>query len=98
MRKHLYLITEHPDNEQVGRVELRDRRHELVEKNEEGVVETFNTGTGERREFWCVGLGYYDFEDEDQYEEAVGDVCREKLSEVDAKWHEKAGVEPEVSA
>lgn len=98
MRKHLYLITEHPDDDYVGNVELTERQHDLVEKNDEGVVETFDIETGERTQYRCVGLGYYDFDGDEDYQEDAGDVVHEKLAEVDTKWHEKAGVEPEVPA
>lgn len=96
MRKHLYLITEHSDDDHIGLVEVKERRHARVEKNSEGVVETFNIETGERREYRCVGLGYYDFDDESDYQENAADVLHEKLVEVDTQWHEKAGVQPEV--
>lgn len=98
MRKHLYLITEHPDGDCVGNVELSERRHALVEKNSEGVVETFNVDTGEERKYRCVGLGYHDFADEQDYEENAADIIQEKLAGIDTKWQEKAGIEPEVSA
>jgi len=98
MRKHLYLITEHPNDDYVGNVEMTGHRYTRVEKNDEGVVDTRNVETGEETTYRCVGLGYYDFADEDQYEETAMSVVQEKLTEIDAKWQEKAGVEPEVSA
>lgn len=98
MRKHFYLITDHPNDDYVGNVEMTRHRHMRVEKNDEGVVDTRNIDTGEETTYRCVGLGYHDFDDEDDYQENAGDVVQEKLSEVDAKWHEKTGVEPGVPA
>ena len=98
MRKHLYLITDHPDDDYVGNVEMTTHRHERVTKNEEGPIDRRNMETGELTQYSCVGLGYHDFDDEDDYHENAGDVVQEKLAEIDAKWHEKAGVEPEVPA
>jgi len=98
MRKNFYLITEHPDEDVVGNVEMTGHRHVRVEKNDEGVVDTRNIETGEETTYRCVGLGYHDFEDEQDYEENAPDIVQEKLAEIDAKWHEKAGIESEVSA
>ena len=98
MRKHLYLITDHPNEDYVGNVEMTGHRYTRVEKNDEGVVDTRNIETGEETTYWCVGLGYHDFDDHDDYEENAADVVQEKLAKIDAKWQEKAGVEPEVSA
>lgn len=98
MRKHLYLITEHPDEDYVGNVEMTSHRHERVTKNDEGVIDRRNMETGELTQYRCVGLGYYDFEDEDHYHENAAEVVLRKLADIDSQWHEKADVEPEVTA
>lgn len=96
VRKHFYLITEHDKEDRVGGVSVMGSRLSRPEKNEEGPVTVLDE---EKRGFSEIGkqvhLGYADFEDEDDYEDRVGDVIRKKLAEVDRRWLEKAGLEPE---
>jgi len=101
MRKHLYLITEHPDDELVGNVESRSGRYPRAKKNEERPIDKRNIETGETWEERVVGLGYHDFEDEAAYEdtENFAEVVQDKLGEIDAEHLEAAGLTPsEVAA
>lgn len=97
MRKHFYLITDHRDESKIGNVEITDTRKDAstAQKNEEGVCQFTNLETGERWTQHEVGLGYVDFEHEEQYERTVGKVTRDKLAEVDEKHLKKAGLDPE---
>lgn len=93
-RKYLYLLTDHPDQELVGRVEITDSpKLCTAEKNEEGVCRKRNLDTREQYDYHLVGLGHADFEDETDYEERIGDVIEDKLAEIDSSHLEKAGVE-----
>jgi hypothetical protein len=93
MRKHFYLITEHEDEEKVGRFLISETRYSKAPKNEEAPITVLDKDAGDFREIGQkVHLGYADFDDEDDYKENVGEVCRTKTREVDAKWREKAGV------
>lgn len=94
MRKHFYLITEHPNREFVGRVEITDQRKRCTaEKNAEGVCRKLDLDTGEEYHYHLVGLGYSDFQNEDDYEERAGAVSEDKLHEIDGHYLEKAGLE-----
>lgn len=103
MRKHLYLITEHEDSDKVGLLKTTDTRLTGAKKNEERVIQTLDREAIERGEitdddrgeYKVVGLGYHDFEDGDDYEETIGNVVQEKLSEIDTEHLEKAGHDPE---
>jgi len=99
-RKHLYLITEHEDEDFVGRIRITDKRESRASKNDETPFHGLDKEAGE---FYIKGkqvsMGYVDFEDEDDYEENIGDAIDRKLREIDEEHHEKAGVElDEVAA
>ena len=100
MRKYLYLITEHPDDDMVGKVVITDKpKLTGAQKNKEGVCQKRNLDTGETWQYQEVGLGYADFDDEEDYEERISDVIDEKFDEIDDEHLEKAGIELEgVSA
>jgi len=99
MRKHLYLITEHENEDRVGLIAVRDKRFARSKKNES---ETITVLDEDERGFRDVGqnvyLGYHDFDDEEDYEERFGEVARQKLTEVDQAHVEKAGIDSEVPA
>lgn len=94
MRKHMYLITEHNEEDYIGRVKFQDRKNAWPDKNKEGDIQKYN---GE--DFYVVGkqvcLGFHDFESEESYSdpERAREVIQGKLGEVDGKWLDKAGVE-----
>lgn len=98
MRKHFYLITDHDrDEDKIGQVQITDTQKygTTARKNEEGVSQHHNLETGERWTQHEVGLGYVDFEHEEQYERTVGEVTQDKLAEIDEKHLEKAGLDPD---
>jgi len=96
VRKHFYLVTEHEEDRRVGCVSIMDQRMSKPLKNEEGRITVLNE---EKEDFEHVGkkvgLGYADFENEDDYEARVDDVIKEKLADVDKDWLEKAGLDAE---
>ena len=96
MRKHLYLITEHEEEDRVGGVSFMDKRLSRSEKNSETPIHNLDH---DKEDFVVVGkqvsLGYVDFDDEDDYEENAVDAMKQKLDEVDRRHLEKAGLEPE---
>lgn len=93
MRKHLYLITaDERDDSLVGNVEFSPNRHANGKKNEQRPLDMRNRKTGDTWVREVVSLGYYDFEDEDDYKQNMGDVATKKLGEVDTRHLEKAGV------
>lgn len=97
VRKHMYLITEHENEDRVGGVSFMDSRMSRPLKNEEGPISVFDEEQGAFREVGKkVGLGYHDFESEEAYEDNdhVVDVMKDKLAEIDARWLEKAGHDP----
>jgi len=93
VRRHLYLITDHPNEYYIGKVEPREKAYTRTEKNVERPVDTLNIDTGERCTISVVGLGYHDFDDRDDYEESFKPVVDRKLREVDQQHLDKAGVE-----
>lgn len=98
MRKYLHLITEHDDPDMVGLVKLTDSPIAHAKKNEERVihtldVEALDAGEMDLSEYQCVGLGYADFEDEDDYRERAPDVLRQKFAEIDGAYLEKVGLD-----
>jgi hypothetical protein len=96
MRKHLYLITEHRDDEKQGQVFAASRRRSRSKKNEERPIQTFDKEAGDFIEIGQqVHLGYVDFEDEADFEEHGFGAIQRKLSEIDACWLEKAGLDTE---
>ncbi|NLV14332.1 hypothetical protein [Haloarcula argentinensis] len=93
MRKHFYLVTEDDDPESVGAIMTTDSRRNRPTKNKEAPVHKFDEETGEFDERGkLVGMGYEDFEDEDDLDERIADVIQTKLSDIDDEWVEKAGV------
>jgi len=100
MRRHLYLITSHPEDEFVGRVESREKAYMMGEKNSENTVDKRNLDTGDGYSMCIVGLGYHDFESETAYENPMRfkEVVQKKLGEIDAEHLDKAGVELEAAA
>lgn len=94
-RKHLYLITEHEDEERVGGVSFADKRLSRSSKNEETPIHKFDEEAGD---FVVAGkrvsLGYVDFEDEEDYEENALEAMTRKLAEIDEEHLEKAGLDP----
>lgn len=94
MRKYLYLITEHPDPEKVGKVEARDSPRAVAEKNREVQFGRRNVETGDALEpEKVVGLGYHDFEDQQDYEQNWPTVVTEKLQDIDTQFLTKAGID-----
>ena len=99
MRKHFYLITEHEKEDRIGGVSIHDTQSTTPNKNEEApirVLDDEKEGSviiGKK-----VGLGYHDFESEDEYEdnEVVAKVIQSKIRDVDRGWAVKAGVEDTV--
>ena len=99
MRKYLYLITEHPDEDVIGKIEAADSPHLGATKNEEIVYTLRNTVSGEvTGEKGVVSIGYADFEDEEEYEQQWPEVIKRKLREIDQSHLEKAGVNLETIA
>lgn len=97
VRKHMYLITEHEDEDRVGSVSFMDTRMARPLKNEEGPITVLDDEKrGYRKVGKKVGLGYHDFKSEEAYEDndTVVEVMKSKLAEIDAEWLEKAGLDP----
>lgn len=103
MRKHLYLITDHPDEEKVGLLKITESRLRGAKKNEERTLRAVPKSAFEdddvsipeaRFEYRCVGLGYVDFDDEADYDENIADEVDRKLGEIDAEYLEKSGHDP----
>jgi len=98
VRKYMYLVTEHEDDERVGGVSFMDSQMSRPLKNEEGPITVLDddkegfSDVGKK-----VGMGYHDFESQEAYED--NDNCiavmKEKLAEIDEKWLQKAGLEPD---
>lgn len=96
MRKHLYLITEHENDDLVGTCKITDQRFSHPLKNEEGDITVLDENSeGFEDVGRMVGMGYADFEDEDDYEARVADVIQQKLGDIDAEHLEKAGLDPQ---
>ena len=96
-RQYLYLITDHPDREHIGRVEFAPTAHTNGEKNEERTIHIRNLKTGDSYEYQCVGMGFHDFETEaaSNDPDVALEVIQEKMDDLDEKWLEKAGVDDE---
>ena len=96
MRKYFYLITEHEDEDRVGGVSVYDSPLSRATKNNEAGICVLDEEEQDFRDIGKqVGLGYHDFEDEDEYNdnELLADVMQAKIRSVDRKWARKAGVE-----
>lgn len=95
MRRYFYVITE-SDRGYTGDIVITDRRLEHPLKNQEGPHTVFDENVHEHIQIGKqVGLGYYDFDDEDDYESNCWQVMDSKLNEIDRKWVEKAGLDPQ---
>ena len=95
MRKYLYLITEHEDDERVGGVSIMNSPMSRPNKNEEAPIRVLDDeAEGFEIVGKNVGLGYYDFKGEAEYEndDLVAEVMQQKIRSVDREWAEKAGV------
>lgn len=98
VRKHLYLITDHEDEDRVGGVSFMDSQMSRPLKNEEGPITVLDEDKEGFREVGKkVGMGYHDFESEAAYEDndRVAAVIKEKLAEIDETWIQKAGHDPD---
>lgn len=95
LRKHLYLVIDHPDEDLIGCVRSVERRYARPTKNEEAPVDKRNLDTNESYVERLVGMGYYDFESERDYEERFAEVAQQKLGEIDREHLENAGLDPE---
>jgi len=94
VRKHLYLVTEHKEEDRIGGVSVFDSRMTRPLKNEEGPITVLDDDKEDFSDVGKkVGLGYHDFESEEAFEEQAAEVMQKKIREVDRKWAEKAGVE-----
>lgn len=95
MRKHLYLIVDHPEDDRVGQVKITDTRLPRSDKNNRTPASAMNVETGERWEYTVVSMGYVDYEGEEEYEEKIADDVQEKLTEIDEGHIEAAGLDPD---
>jgi hypothetical protein len=95
VRKHLYIVIDTPHEDLIGCVRAVDTRFEHGKKNEERTIRKRNMETNETFTESLVGLGYYDFKDQDDYEERFVEVSQEKLLEVDEEHLEKVDINPE---
>ncbi|MFC4553607.1 MULTISPECIES: hypothetical protein [Halorussus] len=95
IRKHLYLVVDHPDEELSGKIRATEKRYARPTKNTQAPVDKRNLETGETYVEQLVGLGYHDFESEADYEERLGDVAEQKLGEIDERHLRNAGLDPE---
>lgn len=92
MRKHFYLITEHENEDRVGLISITDARLSKPLKNEEADIIVLDDDKKDFNHIGKeVGLGYADFEDEDDYKDRIDEVVKEKLADIDKHWLEKAG-------
>lgn len=96
VRKHLYLITSHPNDSYEGLIESREKRYEMAKKNEETRVDKRNVETGESFTMKIVSLGYHDFETAEPEDETLISVYQDKLAEIDVGHLRNAGMDPEV--
>lgn len=95
MRKYIYLVVDHPDEELVGKIRFSEGRQVRPEKGQKAEVDKLNVDTEERYTETLVGLGYHDFDDQEDYKDRWGEVAEQKLAEVDKEHLEAAGLEPE---
>lgn len=98
MRKHMYLIVEHPNDSLVGQVEVTDRARPQAEVNSVGRVDKRNLETDNSFTMKVVGLGYHDFEDEADIDNRFKEVLDEKLARIDEEYLEQAGMDPQEVA
>jgi hypothetical protein len=94
LRKYMRLIVDHEKHpEHNGLVQAQENRPIKPKKNESAEIMVRNRETGEEHTVEMVGLGYYDFEDEEHYEEAFTEVAKSKLREIDAEYLRAAGLD-----
>lgn len=93
-RKHLYLVTEHYNEDRVGTLKITDTRREPSKKNHETTHHVANKETMEMHETKVVSCGYIDFLSEESYENASWGVFLDKVAEIDNRHLEKAGLDP----
>lgn len=97
MRKHIYLITEHEDDNRHGLIEITDSRLSGSSKDEETPIRVRDE---EEQGFPIVGkrvsCGYVDFESEEEYEDddTLDAEVKRKLGEIDESHLKKAGHDP----
>lgn len=98
-RKHLYLITEHEDEDRVGLVKLADRRLSIPLKNHEGPIKTYDESEGGFSTIGKqVGMGYADFDSPEDLEDRVPAIAERKLADLDASHLRKAGHTDKIEA
>lgn len=95
MRKHLYLIIDHPDDERVGQVEITGDRKPVSEKNSRTPCDMHDLDTGERWSYTVVSMGYVDYDGTREYKQQIGDDVVAKLDEIDADHLIAAGLDPD---
>lgn len=96
-RKYLYLITDHPDETCIGKVEARDKPRP-ANKNEQTTFTLRNLDSGEKKGIeTVVGLGYHDFQGEDDYRNNWPSVVKRKLKDIDKQYLEMAGISQAVN-
>lgn len=99
MRKHFYLITEHENEDRVGAIMTMDSRRSRPTKNNEAPSHRFNEDTGDfEQHAMLVGMGYEDFDDEDDLDARIKSVIKSKLGDLDGKWLVKADVKEALEA
>lgn len=98
MRKHMYLIVDHPDDGLVGQIEVTDRARPQAEVNSVGRVDKRNLESGDGYAMKVVGLGYHDFEGEADMEDRFKEVLDEKLARIDDEYLDQAGLDPQEVA
>jgi hypothetical protein len=94
----MYLITEHEEDDRVGGVSIMDSRMSRPLKNEEGPITILDDDKeGFRQVGKKVGMGYYDFESVEAYEDNdhCAKIMKQKLAEIDKKWLQKAELNPD---
>lgn len=95
VRKHLYLLVSHPDEELEGLIESREKPYPTGKKNEVRRVDKRNLDTGDGFTIKVVGLGYHDFQSADPDGETFTSVAEKKLAEIDDEHLREAGMDPE---
>ncbi len=99
VRKYLYLVTEHEEEDRVGGISVMDSQMSRPTKNNEAPIRIIDE---EKEDFRIVGkkvgMGYHDFESEDAYDDndRFVEVVEKKLGEIDEEWLDKADVPEEV--
>lgn len=95
MRKYLYLITDSPEQDKIGGVDIREAPYARAEKNKEVPIDKRNIETNETWTESVVSLGYVDFENQQEYESEIHSAMKGKLNEIDEQHLVNAGLDPE---